>query len=72
MEIQFSDYKTITETAKEWNISRRMVIRYCEMGRIPGAIKGGNLWLLPKNTEKPRDTRGDWLRKRGSMSEEKE
>jgi hypothetical protein len=57
MEIKFTDYKTVTETAAEWGISRRMVIRYCEHGRIPGAMKGGNLWLLPRDAEKPPDRR---------------
>jgi hypothetical protein len=57
MEVRFSDYKTITETAEEWGICRRMVIRYCEQKRIPGAIKGGNLWLIPKDAVKPADGR---------------
>ena len=72
MEVKFSDYKTVTETSKEWNISRRMVIRYCETGRIPGAVKGGNLWLLPTDTEKPRDRRGDRHGKGGAENEKKE
>ena len=57
MEIKFTDYKTITETAEEWNISRRMVIRYCETERISGAIKAAGRWLLPRDTVKPPDGR---------------
>ena len=26
-------------------------------GRIPGAVKKGNLWLIPENAEKPEDLR---------------
>jgi hypothetical protein len=30
---------------------------YCESGRISGAEKKGNLWLIPANAEKPLDGR---------------
>lgn len=47
------DYMTISEMAEKWNISERMIRRYCIDGRIEGTIFKDNAWLLPENTEKP-------------------
>jgi hypothetical protein len=57
MEIKFGDYKTIKEAAAEWNITTRMVHRYCATGRIHGAMQKGNLWLIPMDADKPADRR---------------
>lgn len=51
------DYITTKEAAEKWNISDRRVLQYCNAGRIEGAEKMGNTWLIPKWTEKPADTR---------------
>ena len=51
------DYLTATEFSKKWGITSRMVARYCEVGRIDGAIKKGKTWLLPANSERPMDQR---------------
>ncbi len=51
------EYLTVKEMAERWGISSRMVTIYCKEGRIPGAIKKGNLWLLPEDTERPIDNR---------------
>jgi hypothetical protein len=51
------EYLTVKEAGEEWGITARMVNYYCSAGRIPGAIKKGNLWLIPSNTEKPKDGR---------------
>ena len=51
------NYLTVKETGENWNISGRMVTYYCEAGRIKGAFKKGNLWLVPKNAQKPIDGR---------------
>ena len=51
------EYLTVKEMAERWEISSRMVSIYCKEGRIPGAIKKGNLWLLPEDTERPIDNR---------------
>ncbi len=51
------DYLTAIEFSKKWDISSRMVARYCEAGRIDGAIKKGKTWLLPANSERPMDQR---------------
>ena len=51
------DYITTKEAAEKWNISDRRVLQYCNAGRIEGAVKIGNTWLIPKDAEKPLDTR---------------
>ena len=44
-------YVSISEMAKKWNISIRMVRRYCTEGRIPEAIRKDNVWMVPVNPE---------------------
>jgi len=51
------DYLTVKEAGEKWDISGRMVTIYCTSGRIKGAMKKGNLWLVPIDAEKPMDGR---------------
>lgn len=51
------DYITAQEAAEKWGISRRRVQILCVEGRIAGAVKKANLWLIPKSVEKPIDGR---------------
>lgn len=51
------DYISTKEAAEKWNISDRRVLQYCNAGRIKGAVKMGNTWLIPKRAEKPIDGR---------------
>lgn len=51
------DYLTVKEAGEKWGITARMVNYYCSARRIPGAIKKGNLWLVPTDAEKPEDGR---------------
>lgn len=51
------EYITAQEAAEKWGITRRRVQVLCVEGRIEGAIKKANLWLLPGNIEKPLDKR---------------
>lgn len=51
------DFLTVKEARERWNVSGRMVTIYCKEGRITGAIKKGNLWLVPIDAEKPVDGR---------------
>lgn len=51
------DYLTVKEAGEKWNVSGRMVTIYCTSGKIKGAIKKGNLWLVPTEAEKPLDHR---------------
>lgn len=51
------EYYTVKEMGEKWGVTNRMVNVYCSTGRIPGAIKKGNLWLVPEDAIKPEDQR---------------
>ena len=51
------DYMTTIEAAKLWHITPRRISTLCTDGRIEGAVKKGNTWLIPSNAEKPEDAR---------------
>ena len=51
------DYLTGKEICEKWGITPRMVNYYCTAERIEGAVKKGNLWLIPANAKKPVDGR---------------
>lgn len=51
------NYMTTKEIAEKWGISDRRILQYCNARRIPGVVKKGNLWLIPADTEKPKDGR---------------
>lgn len=51
------DYLTGKEIGEKWGITARMVNYYCSAGRIKGAVKKGNLWLVPTNAKKSNDGR---------------
>lgn len=57
MEGQFMDYMSAKETAEKWNITRRRVQLLCEQGRIEGAFKLSDVWVIPADAEKPIDGR---------------
>lgn len=59
MDTKFTDYKTPEETAAEWGVTLRMVHLYCAVGRIPGVIKLGRMWLIPRDAAKPADGRAN-------------
>lgn len=52
-------YITTSEAAEKWNITSIRVSSLCKDGRINGAKKKGNKWLIPENAEKPIDRRKD-------------
>ena len=54
------NYIAVKEAGEKWGIGSRMVTLYCVYcvaGRIKGAEKIGNMWLIPKDAEKPEDGR---------------
>ena len=51
------DYISIREAADKWGITSRMVNYHCVAGRIKGAQKIGNMWVVPKDAAKPEDGR---------------
>ena len=50
-------YLSVAETANKWNITARRVQILCNEGRIQGAQRVGNVWMIPEIAEKPVDGR---------------
>ena len=50
-------YLSAKQLAEKWNISRRRVQILCEEGRIDGAYKVSEVWIIPEDAEKPVDRR---------------
>ncbi len=51
------EYITVQKAAKKWNISERLVQKYCAEGRIDGSRKFGKSWGIPASAVKPKDPR---------------
>ena len=51
------EYMTLKEAGEKWGVTPRWINYYCAASRIPGAIKMGTVWLIPKDAEKPLDMR---------------
>ncbi len=50
-------YLSVTQTAQKWGISTRRIQILCNEDRIPGAVRIGSVWAIPRDAEKPRDAR---------------
>lgn len=50
-------YMTTKEAAEKWNISQRRVSILCAENRIPDVAMLGNMWIIPRDAEKPDDAR---------------
>ena len=46
-----------SEIAEKWNVSRRRETTLCIEGRMEGAVRKGNMWLVPEDAKKPTDPR---------------
>lgn len=51
------EYMTIKEAAEKWNISVRRVQTICNVGMVPGVMKFGHAWAIPREAKKPIDKR---------------
>ena len=51
------EYLSIRETSEKWGIGSRRIQTLCITGRIKGAARIGNMWVIPKDAEKPKDAR---------------
>ncbi len=51
------EYMTIKEAAEKWNLSVRRAQTICNEGMVPGVMKFGHSWAIPKDAEKPVDKR---------------
>lgn len=47
------NFVSVSEIAKKWNVSDRMVRNYCANGRIPDAFLVGKMWNIPEDAIKP-------------------
>ena len=52
-----NQYYSAKELSLLWNVSVRMISNYCTNGKLKGAEKVGNMWMIPKSVEKPTDGR---------------
>ncbi len=52
-----SGFKTIRQAAEAWGASVRRVNQWVSGGRVPGAVRAGNAWLIPDRAERPVDLR---------------
>ena len=50
-------YLSTRQTAERWGISERRVRLLCAEGRVPGAVRDGRSWLIPREAVKPVDGR---------------
>ena len=50
-------YISVKQAAEKWGISDRRVRILCSEGKIPGVIRDGRRWKIPKDAEKPVDGR---------------
>ena len=57
MQEMTTGFMTLKETSSKWGISARRINTLCSEGRIPGAAKIGNMWVIPEGAEKPKDER---------------
>ncbi len=60
------EYISAREAAARWGAHIRVVQNLCRAGRVPGARKYGNVWMLPENAAKPDDPRRERRRQLGS------
>lgn len=51
------DYMTLKQASEKWGVTSRRINYLCSDGRIPGAVKMGTVWLIPKDSKKPVDKR---------------
>ena len=70
-----NDYLTIKEVSVKWGITERRIQKLCSEGKIPGAVKFGRDWAVPKYVEKPPDgriTTGEYKNWRKKLSKNDE
>lgn len=51
------EYLKIEEIAQKWGIGVRRVQLLCAEGKIPGVVRFGRDWMIPKDAQKPVDGR---------------
>lgn len=54
------EYLSVKQISELWNISERRIIKLLNENRIPGAIRNGRYWAIPKDSHKPLDKRNSY------------
>ena len=54
--------------AEMWGISERQVQSLCMRGKVPGVVRVGRTWLIPKDAAKPIDGRSKSAKQQNSTS----
>ena len=49
------EYIGIKDASEQWDVSERTIRRYCEQGKIEGAIHAGKLWIIPMDATCPNE-----------------
>lgn len=62
------NYISTKEAAAKWSVSLREVQRLLSEGRLPGAKKYGNCWMIPANAQKPSRRRKGFHESNGSQN----
>ena len=59
------EWMTVKEAGALWGITARRATILCAGGKVIGAQRLGNIWIIPKGTKKPIDgrTKGARLKK---------
>ena len=51
------DWITVKEAGELWGMTTRRAQFLCAIGKVDGAQKLGNIWVIPKGAKKPIDGR---------------
>lgn len=51
------EFMTIKEAAEKWGLSVRRVQDICREEKVPGTVRFGKSWAIPKDAERPADKR---------------
>ena len=73
MSNNLDSYMTVNEAAEKWGLSVRWVHSLVQADKVEGAIRKGNMILIPATNEKPVDGRiktGEYIGWRKSYSGE--
>jgi len=57
METIMRDFMTVQEAAIRWGVTERQVQMLCKNEKIEGVSRIGRNWIIPIDTEKPKDGR---------------
>lgn len=63
-------YVMVNEIAEKWDVKPRTIQMMCLKGKIKGAEKIGNMWMIPIEAERPLDERiksGKYIKEKESQ-----